>query len=332
VVLFAAEGQDDVIPRWDVIEVSKITPYRQMYGLPPDSYYPATCVDQVPRLTLADAYEQYRTRLVTVAMRQRSHVGADYSGLGLAIIDTYTAATDLSDDQTNAAGTNQQIFTRLHRLSRELDCFVLVVDHMGKDTARGTRGSTAKEASADVVLTVTGTVSDEGIVSNTAMVVRKLRGGAINKRVMFSLQPVVMPRDEEGHRRDGVVVKWDVASAKLRQGRGPAAQNRRHPLLMMAIDNALLDALPAQWEMVKNGAHAFRAVDEGLIREKFRVCHPATDEDGPQRLDTIRKAYARAMKACLVSRAIGQITLADGKLRIWRTDYSHQDTSNVSRD
>ena len=330
-VLFAAEGQDDAVPRWDVIEQAKVVPYMERHNLPAGTYIPANWFDDVPRLTAPDAFEQYRARLIAVAQRDRDEIGIAYGGLGLVAIDTFTAAVDLSDDQTNSAGTNQLIFTRLHQLAHDLDCFVLVVDHMGKDMTRGTRGSTAKEASADVVLAVTGMVAEDGSVSNTAMSVRKLRGGAAGKRVMFSLAPVRMPLDEDGRRQDGVVVKWDVASSKMRDGRGVASQNKRHRLLLSAFDKALEQAEPRDWQMVHLGHNLnFKAVDSALVRTVYKLSAPPTDSDGKARNDYIAKSYNRAMLDACGHFVLGSKTLSDGRVMVWRTDYKHADSSEVS--
>ncbi len=63
-------------------------------------------------------------------------------------------------------------------LSRETGAFVLGVDHFGKVSETGTRGSSAKEAAADVVLAMLATRSEAGEISNTRMAVRKVRGAA----------------------------------------------------------------------------------------------------------------------------------------------------------
>jgi hypothetical protein len=228
-LMFAAEGQDDVRPRWNVLDHAKIKPWQAQHREPFDYSQIISWTEQIPRLDAADAFVAYCGKIDRLNGLQRQLCGQGYPGLGLVAIDTMTAAADLNDDQHNAAGSNQKIFNMLHALAAKYDCAVVVTDHLGKDAAKGTRGSSAKEASADVVLQVTGTVNDDGICSNTAMTIKKLRGGVANKRITFSLADVRMPLDEEGRRQDGVVVKWDVASSLLRGGKGPAKQAQRLP-------------------------------------------------------------------------------------------------------
>jgi hypothetical protein len=329
-LMFAAEGQDDITPRWNVIDQAKMVPWKTQHAEPFDPGNLITWTEQVPKLDSPDAMRDYSAKIDRLNAQQRQICAANYPGLGLVAIDTMAAAAELSDDQHNAAGSNQKIFNVLHALAVKYDCAIIAVDHLGKDASRGTRGSSAKEASADVVLTVTGTVNDDGITSNTALTIKKLRGGVANKRITFGLQEVRMPLDETGRRQDGVVVKWDVASSKLRDGRGASNQNKRNPLLMRAIDQALLEAKPNETVMVPIGRSSYRAVEVGTVLAQFKLSHPATEEQGVQRGNTIRKAYNRAMKDSLLAGAIGQKQLADGRLMVWRTDYRHGDSSELS--
>jgi hypothetical protein len=59
--------------------------------------------------------------------------------------------------------------------AQQLSCFVLGVDHYGKDITAGTRGTSAKEASADVVLACLGAREQSGRVTDTRLAVRKCR-------------------------------------------------------------------------------------------------------------------------------------------------------------
>ena len=73
--------------------------------------------------------------------------------LGLIVIDTIAACagyTKAGDE--NDAATGQAVMNVLKVAAQELNCFVLGVDHFGKNLDAGTRGASSKEASADVVL------------------------------------------------------------------------------------------------------------------------------------------------------------------------------------
>jgi hypothetical protein len=320
-LLFAAEGAEDVIPRWDVIEQAKIRPHLEHEGLPLDGYYPVSWTDEVPRLTAPDAFEQYNKAILRTIAEQRACVGNDYRGLGFIGIDTMAAAADMTDDQHNAVGTNQTVFNNMHRLSKTHDCVVGMVDHLGKDQTRGTRGSGSKEASADVVLRLTGTVTEEGAVSNTAMTIAKLRGAPSGKRFPYSLKPVRMPV-VNGRREDGVVVEWSTSL-----GMHVATQNRRHGALMRALDEAIDEKF--QWIRLGRNLN-FKGADATLIWEKYKLSYCATVETGEPRDNTIRRSFNRAMKDSSEHGLIAQKTLANKCVVVWRTDYKFPDNSKVS--
>ena len=66
----------------------------------------------------------------------------------------------------------------LKAVAQALDCFVLGVDHFGKNLEAGTRGASSKEASCDLVLACLGDKELSGNVVNTRLAVRKSRRSA----------------------------------------------------------------------------------------------------------------------------------------------------------
>jgi AAA domain len=321
-LLCAAEGQDDVRPRWAVLKHAKVQPFLEQRGERLDSYFPVSWIEEVPRLSAPDAFERYSAAIMATQAKQRSWMRRPYDGLGLVAIDTMAAAADLTDDQHNSAGTNQAIFNMLHRLANAFDVCILVTDHLGKEASRGTRGSGAKEASADVVLRLTGTVNEDGVVSNTAMTLAKLRGGRLGMKLPFTLKEVRMPIIG-GRRNDGVMIKWDLSGL----GMQVAPQNKRHPLLMRAVDAAISENF--QWVRLERNAN-FKATDSALVWEKFKLSAAPTAETGAVREESIRKSFNRAMKDSSLAGVIGQKTLPDKSVFVWRTDYKFPDSSKVS--
>ena len=65
----------------------------------------------------------------------------------------------------------------LKAVAQAIGCFVLGVDHFGKDLQAGTRGAYSKESSGDLVLACLGNKELSGSVTNTRLAVRKHRGG-----------------------------------------------------------------------------------------------------------------------------------------------------------
>ena len=98
--------------------------------------------------------------------------------LGLIVIDTIAACAGYAragDENDPAAG--QAVMNVLKALAQALGCFVLGVDHFGKNLEAGTRGASSKEAASDLVLACLGDKELSGSVVNTRLAVRKNRGG-----------------------------------------------------------------------------------------------------------------------------------------------------------
>ena len=120
--------------------------------------------------------------------------------LGLIVIDTIAACagyTKTGDENDNAVG--QAIMNVLKTVAQTLDCFVLAVDHFGKNLEAGTRGAYSKESAGDLVLACLGEKELSGSVTNTRLAVRKHRGGRQGQEYPFTLRIVEAPEpDEDG--------------------------------------------------------------------------------------------------------------------------------------
>jgi hypothetical protein len=306
-----------------VLRHAKTGPYFESIGVAPDTAFPVDYTARVPCLNDSDAFEQYDAAFLEVAELQAARMaaaGVAYDGLGLAIIDTYNAATSLTDDQHNKVGSTQAIFNMLRKLAVKHGCCIMVVDHLGKDASRGPLGSINKTASPDADLRITGTVGEDGSVSHTAMTIHKLRAGPQGERLPFELKTVRMPATES---QDGKTVRWDSNSDGMHVKR----QNKRHAALMKAVDDAILQ----KWQWVRVGDNAnFKATDSRLVWDSFKLSAAATAEEGEKRDGTLRKAYNRAMKDSSETGLIASKTLEDKRVIIWRTDYKVADSFKVS--
>jgi hypothetical protein len=130
--------------------------------------------------------------------------------LGLIVIDTIAACagyTKTGDENDNAVG--QAIMNVLKAVAQALNCFVLGVDHFGKNLEAGTRGAYSKESAGDVVLACLGKKELGGSVTNTRLAVRKHRGGRQGQEFPFTLRLVEAPEpDEDGDAITTMVVDW----------------------------------------------------------------------------------------------------------------------------
>ncbi len=116
------------------------------------------------------------------------------------MIDTIAACAGYAkagDENDPAAG--QAVMNVLKAVAQSLGCFVLGVDHFGKNMEAGTRGASSKESAGDLVLACLGDKSLSGSVSNTRLAVRKHRGGQQGREHPFTLRVVEAPEpDEDG--------------------------------------------------------------------------------------------------------------------------------------
>ena len=144
---------------------------------------PFAWIEECPSLNEDASFE----RLVAIVLAAAAQMKERFEVvLALIVIDTLSASADFAD--ANDAAEGQRIMNRLNALSRRSGAFTLAVDHFGKTVETGTRGSSAKEAAADVVLALLADRDVSGNISNTRMAVRKLRGGSTGAETPFDLK------------------------------------------------------------------------------------------------------------------------------------------------
>src|SRR5262245_66581118 len=97
----------------------------------------------------------------------------------------------------------------LKAVAQEMHCFVLGIDHFGKNLEAGTRGASSKESSGDLVLACLGDKQVSGSVTNTRLAVRKHRGGRQGEEYPLQLRVVEAPEmEEDGEAMRTVVEDW----------------------------------------------------------------------------------------------------------------------------
>jgi hypothetical protein len=198
VLLIAAEGADEVRLRLDAV-------VREKCGgmtLAPFRWY-----EEAPLLLQKGAID----KLIAMARQIEASLQDEFGlPLGLIGIDTIAACAGYNragDEYDNAVG--QAVMNVLKAVAQELRCFVLGIDHFGKDLLAGTRGASSKESSGDVVLACLGDKQVSGSVINTRLAVRKHRGGRQGQEYPFSLRQVAAPEpDEDGDPVTTMVVDW----------------------------------------------------------------------------------------------------------------------------
>src|SRR5262249_17285234 len=132
VLLIAAEGADEVRLRLDAV-------VRERCG--GMSRAPFRWYETAPLLLHKGAAE----KLITMARQAEASLEKEFGlPLGLIGIDTIAACAGYNQpgaENDNAVG--QAIMNVLKAVAQELKCFVLGIDHFGKDLMAGTRGAGA---------------------------------------------------------------------------------------------------------------------------------------------------------------------------------------------
>jgi RecA-family ATPase len=176
----AAEGDADVEPRVDAALERKCKDLGRD-DIPRLPF--AKQAFDVPSLTDADALPKLLQMAEEAARGMRNRFD---SQLVLIFCDTVAAAACFDDE--NSASETQKVMNVFHTVSRETGSLVIGLDHYGKMTETGIRGSSAKATSADAILaTLADKDGDDGKYRNRRLVVSKLRGGPAGTKIPFKL-------------------------------------------------------------------------------------------------------------------------------------------------
>jgi hypothetical protein len=313
-LLIAAEGGDEVRLRLDAVMREKCGNMTQA---------PFLWYETAPLLLDKGTVKT----LVAMARQAEASLAKKFGlPLGLIVIDTIAACAGYrrtGDENDNAVG--QAIMNVLKAVARELGCFVMGVDHFGKDLMAGTRGAYAKESSGDVVLVCLGDKQLSGSVTNTRLAVRKHRGGRQGQEYPFSLRMVEAPeKDEDGDPITTMVVDWlppgtaPTSSAPDDPWAKPKRQDQRTAALR--LKRVLMTILAEQGvnRPIMRDGPVVRMVDQNFVRKAFYACTPA-DEGTPERKGHFRRQkFLRALDWAEDEQLIG-ITEIEGLTYLWLT-------------
>lgn len=133
--------------------------------------------------------------------------------LGMVVIDTLAASMPGGDE--NSGKDMSALLANVHRIGLELDAFVLIVAHTGKDESRGLRGWSGQFAGADTVITL---AREKGADLTTGEV-EKQKDGEAGRRFAFSAEEVQIGIDEDGDPITSLVLTYDDNATPARRGR-----------------------------------------------------------------------------------------------------------------
>jgi hypothetical protein len=316
VLLIAAEGADEVRLRLDAVVRAKCGDMARA----PFRWY-----ETAPMLLHKGAVET----LIAMAQQAEASLQQEFGlPLGLIVIDTIAACagyTKTGDENDNAVG--QAIMNVLKTVAQTLGCFVLAVDHFGKNLEAGTRGAYSKESAGDLVLACLGEKELSGSVTNTRLAVRKHRGGRQGQEYPFALRTVEAAEpDEDGDPITTMVVDWqpvppggharpepDPWRQCHRQDQQTAVIRLKRVLEAVLADHGVELSIPPNGPMV-------RMVDQELVRQQFYI-HTSADGTPEQKGHLRRQKFLRALDWAERKQLIG-IQEIDGVtyLRLSRPD------------
>jgi hypothetical protein len=300
VLFIALEGADEVPIRLQAV----IEDRGKIEGLAPFAWR-----ESCPPLIGKNAADEICAIAEPVAGELKARFGVP---LVLIIIDTIIAGAGYTKDgQDNDAAAGQVVMNTLKAVARRMKCFAFGIDHFGKQIETGTRGTSAKEGSADVVIAMLGDRSVGGEVTNTKLALRKRRGGTNGEEHPFTARKVDMGPDQFGKPMSTLVLDWNSAQAPQ------AAAKDRWTKSLRLLRQVLMTILADHGRACQPFADGptVRACDLDLVRQEFNRRYPADGTDR-QKADARRKAFKRAILEAQ-SAGLLQMREVDGVQLVW---------------
>jgi hypothetical protein len=225
-------------------------------------------------------------------------------------IDTLVAAAGYAAGEENDSSASQQVMNVLRATSQHTGALVIGIDHFGKVVETGTRGSSAKEGAADVVIAVLADRELSGGVKNTRLAVRKLRDGRSGFEIPFRATIVETGDDEDGDPITAAVIDWQAAQQPVQADtRWPPSIQLLRRILMTILADAGRSVTP-----FADGSEV-RGCDIEPVRTEFHRQYPADGTD-KQKSETRRKAFTRAVKDS-VARGLVATREVDNVQLVW---------------
>jgi hypothetical protein len=284
---------------------------------------PITWRESCPILLADDAAEQ----LIRVIQEANEGCQARFKmPIGLVMIDVLTNAAGYAkagDENDPAIGA--KIMGALHRAAETCRCFVLALDHFGKTVEAGTRGTSAKEGAADLILACLGEREVSGTVVNTRLALRKVRSGPQGQEFTFKSRLVPIPeRSDEDGPETTCVISWEASPAGSSSTRGdPWEADRRADakIALRALRRAMMKLLADHGidRVPEPGFPAVRVIVEDLVRQEFYASTVADDGTPEQKLETKRKLYRRTRDRAEKQGLIGRREI-EGQVYLWLSD------------
>jgi len=219
-------------------------------------------------------------------------------------------AAGFAAGEDNDAAAAQKVMTALRLTSQRTGALVVGIDHFGKAIETGTRGSSAKEGAADVVIALLADRELSGGVKNTRLALRKLRDGVSGFEIPFTAQMIETGTDQDGDPITSPIIDWQATQQTTHADARwtPSMQVLRRVLMTTVVDSG------REVRPFPDGP-LVRACDYELVRREFCRQYPADGTDN-QKTDARRKAFGRSVKES-VARSLVTTREVDGVQLIW---------------
>jgi hypothetical protein len=213
--------------------------------------------------------------------------------LSLVLFDTLIGSAGfVKSGDENDAVVGAKLMNALAEISASTGTFVLGIDHFGKAVETGTRGSSAKEAAADVVLALIANKSVSGEISGQRLAVRKRRDGPAGVEHSFTVDTVELGEDDDGDIIKSCAIEFSpVATAPMPKESDGWTKS------LFTLKRILMTLMADCGEEVQPFADGpmVRAIKSDTVRAEFYKQHLADGADDKQ--EARRKAFVRAVKA-----------------------------------
>jgi hypothetical protein len=320
VLLFAAEGADEVRLRLRAVIDAKCG------GM---SRAPFCWYEAVPVLLSKDSVNL----LVRMGEQAAAAIESEFGlPLGLIVIDTMAIAAGYREQGAeNDSAVVAAVMRVLSEVAQKLNCFVLGIDHYGKNLDAGVKGSINKEAPCDLVLACLGERERSGFVANPRLAIRKCRGGVQGREFPFKTRVVELAeKDEDGEAVTTLVIDWQPVQAGGEQPQSdPWAQARRQDQRTAALrlKRVLMSILAEQGvELpIPPDGPAVRMVDQSIVKKEF-YAHTPADGTPEQKRKARHMQFSRALAWAEDKQLIGVEEIDDVTyLRLTRPDPEDDD-------
>jgi hypothetical protein len=300
VFFIAVEGQGEVRLRFQAMVDAKIAD--NLAGDLDIAHLPFAWIEACPKLSAPNAVNQLATVIkpIAEAFEQKFR-----TPLSLIIIDTLTPAAQFKDASDTAEA--QHVMTALKTIAHMFQCFVVAVDHFGKDPSTGTRDSSVKESDVDTVLALLGERSLSGEVDNPRMAVRKVRGAATGQVIPFTTRKIEIV-DASARRGKIIESTLVIDFAEAAEPAQAARKRERWPKSLSLFKRALDASLEQFGQDIRpfvDGA-TVHAVTRDRVREEFLASYPADGSEAKRKafFRTERDAVTRGL---LAVRELGKV-------------------------